>query len=272
MKRLFSLVLMMLMICSFGAFPVFANNSPQTDPNASIIDGHLDINKILQSKKVKFKKLSQSEIQKDKKAKSVYDELKAGMEKNGLTVESIEIYMVDRPASQEAVEQVICSPDQVTTMASCDYSGAYASYASASGYKGADNGGMQQHVTSYWEIFDPPSGHVGNYYKADYMETWWERTSTAYTVKNARTYLDVRALGWCGSVVSGTYTGNSAGTPQWKDNYTSYGWIYNWSNNGLAPVTHSSSNYIQVVAKSDIYKNGTKIFTDLTTQQSPAGL
>lgn len=258
-KTLFSLAASMVLSTSL-VVPVLAYEEPIDTYSTQYLQEQAVVKEILSEKGVE---LTKEEILEDENAKKVYDTFKSKMEQAGLIVTGIKIFKINQ-------EKVRSQSLALGTTSSCSYSGSYAYRATTEGYAPYDNGALKQHTKVDWQVFNPPSGKVGLFYKAASANVWWTRTSTAYNVRNASVILDVQAMSWCGNVKSGTYTKASNLNPTWSGN-TSEHFYPNISINDtdFPPVTTSSLNYIQVVTKGDVYKNGTLVKSGLSTQVNP---
>ncbi|MGQ7279064.1 hypothetical protein ACT91Q_13940 [Brevibacillus thermoruber] len=272
-KKLILSLLSLSVIAFSGISVVNAEDaSVPNSPDSYISDKNLSIEDVV-PKDMDYDLLSDNEIEKDPKAKKIKMELQENAEKNGLVVESIKIYKLTQKKGTK-IESSDCTTENVEIAAGCSY-GSPEYTATSTSYRPYtyNSATIRQYLETWWEIFNPPSGHVGNYYRLDSMETWWSRTSTSFTVKNANLYVDVAALGWCGSVVSKTIpNGDPWENPGWETTYDSYSWIWNTSSLGLEPVSVSELNYIQAVVKADIYYNGALKVSKHTTAMEPEGL
>jgi len=266
LKKLTVLVLSLILI-----FTITSNSSAEKstsklptidNPNIEIREKGLTIEEII-PEDFNYKALTHKEIMSNEKTRKIYDDLLRNADKYNVA-EDVEIYQIS-PKSKKTV----------SISSSCDY-GFYKYIATSSSYApySYNNNVIRSYMKTWWQVYDPPPGHVGNYYKADYVESWWWRTTDEFTVKNANFYLDVQALCWCNYVLSDQINDFIIDVVPWKNYTDSYTFVWNvtsWYNE--PPVTTSSDlNFIQTATWSDIYYNGILKKSPLKVHHEPNGL
>lgn len=219
-----------------------------------------------------YVQLTDEEIQKNEETKKTYDELKK-LENKKTKVEKIEIFRIFPKDGSKQTSPLYDSAGEFSTAATCDYGSGYDHTAHVTTSSQYDNYSVRQYLDAYMNVYNAPPGNVGSLYKSTSLTTWWTRSSTAYTVKNARIILDVFGTNYCGNSVDiNTGAPSNPWTPTWKDNSTSNSWTWATSTVSVEPVYINSPSYIQQVVLSDIYKNGSKVKTDQRTTIDPSGI
>lgn len=281
LKKLMS-VLTSLCLCLI-VFVNVVHAKDHSSPNSAdsyITDKHLTIEDVI-PENMDYELLSDQDLKKNSKAQKIAEDIKTKTlevnDEENVVFESIQIYKL-KPKKTASISEKDqdCTTESIELLASCNYSSALEYIAVAelfTPYKVGDST-LRQHLKAWWNVYNPPSGRVGNFYKSSSMEVWWTRDSSSFTVKNAEMFVDIQATSWCGGTISKTYPndGNPWTSPGWETSTRSYKWIWNSSTLDVSPVNSTGTTWVQAYVRADIYHNGALVKSRLMTKTEPGGL
>ncbi|MED1876213.1 hypothetical protein [Brevibacillus borstelensis] len=275
LRKLISIITSLCLCLIVSANVIQAEEDPfPNDSNNYVTNKRLTIEDVIPDG-MEYELLDKHDLKKDSKAKQIMNEIEGNIgNEDGTVLESIEIYKL-KPKKDASVNENEkgCTAD-TELMASCDYQSAHLYTANATVYTPYKVGSstLRQYLKSWWDVYEPPSNRVGNFYVSDAMEVWWTRDSSKFTVKNAKMYVDVQGTSWCGGTISRNYpnSDNPWDSPGWETSTTSYSWIWNSSIINVPPVNSTGTTWIQAYVKADIYYDGSFQKT-INTRTEPTG-
>lgn len=110
----------------------------------------------------------------------------------------------------------------------------------------------------------------GKYYQISQIKSWWSRTSSAFTVKKGYQYVSSQGPGRNGRPTSCSRDWD-IGTPKWDGNTSA-----TYSQNLISSCKYTLYDAVDDVSsiggytKGDVYKSGSKVFSNLYSRVTPS--